>query len=82
MGSVAEHATFLLFNLSAVLLVFADMGSAGKRGRQNYFKGLIVILSEKTLSGCLGCFVVSAEFAGTFKKVHSRLREVGPAPIL
>lgn len=69
MGSVAEPATFLLFNLSAVLLVLAGMGSAGKRGRQNYSKGLIVILSEKIGQGVLVALRFSPEFAGTFEKV-------------
>lgn len=58
MGSVAEHATFLL-SFSCVVGFSWHGLSREKEVGKNYSKGLIVILSEKICQGVLVALRVS-----------------------
>lgn len=58
MGSVAEHATFFALLPFSRVVGFSWHGLSRNRGRQTYYNGSVIILSEKICQGGLGCFVV------------------------
>lgn len=83
MSSVAARATCCLRPFRRIVGSSWYGLSRGQRDRHAYFHGKIVILREKTCLSVFGDLIVdfwfSADFSGTFEKIHNRPREMCPA---